>query len=357
MLVGALTATTLVLAACSSDDTSSTGTAATEDTGATDNSEPTENSTVSTEESVQLTQSDAWCTEQDIVFFVGGDGGDTFSSVVLNGAEAAEADLGAQVEYIFSGWDPEKMLSQLRDSIARQPDGIAMMGHAGDEALTPLAEEAEAAGITMHYQNVDVPTLRAATGAGFSGSDQEAQGRDVALKAIRDFDLSSGTAIVFGAFGSPGREIREEAAAVAFEDAGLNVERLVAGPETGADPLLLSPQVTAALESNTDAVVLVLPGGQTLGIAEQYLEAAGKAPGDIAVVGFDLSEQVLGAIDGGFVQITADQQPYLQGYMPILSLCMQLEYDMSPLNTNTGAGFVTADNVADVVALVEAGKR
>ena len=50
-----------------------------------------------------------------------------------------------------------KMTQQLREAIASQPDGIAMMGHPGDAAIMPLAEEAAAAGIKMMYQNVDVP--------------------------------------------------------------------------------------------------------------------------------------------------------------------------------------------------------
>ena len=40
-------------------------------------------------------------------------------------------DTGAQVDYVFSGWDAEKMVQQLREAVAAKPDGIAMMGHPG----------------------------------------------------------------------------------------------------------------------------------------------------------------------------------------------------------------------------------
>ena len=105
---------------------------------------------------------DQWCSDLHIRYFVGGAEGDAFASIVLRGAQAAEADLGPTVDYIFSGWDGERMTQQLREAVAAQPDGIAMMGHPGDDAIMALAEEASEAGILMMYQNVDVPLVRAA---------------------------------------------------------------------------------------------------------------------------------------------------------------------------------------------------
>jgi len=101
----------------------------------------------------------------------------------------------------------------------------------------------------------------------------------------------------------------------------------------------------------------VLPGGQTLGVAQQYLETAGKAPGEIVTIGFDLSPPVLDAVENNWVQVTADPQPFLQGHMPIPSPSSQLASGLAPCTTYTRPGFVTPDNAADVKALVEAGKR
>ena len=66
-----------------------------------------------------------------IVFFPGGSEGGPFASVVYRGAKAAEEDLGPTVEYVWSGWLPDKMVAQFKDAIARKPDGIAIMGHPG----------------------------------------------------------------------------------------------------------------------------------------------------------------------------------------------------------------------------------
>ncbi|HLQ27720.1 MAG TPA: hypothetical protein VK140_00615, partial [Ktedonobacteraceae bacterium] len=103
--------------------------------------------------------SSGWAKGIHIRFFVGGNPGDAFASIVLNGAKRAQADLGPTVDYIFSGWDVETMTNQLREAVAARPDAIAMMGHPGDTAILPLAQQAHSLGVIMEYQNVDVPQV------------------------------------------------------------------------------------------------------------------------------------------------------------------------------------------------------
>ena len=67
--------------------------------------------------------------------------------------------------------------------------------------------------------------------------------------------------------------------------------------------------------------------------------------------------QIVDAFKGGWVQLTSDQQPFLQGYMPVLSLCQQVVYGLGAINVDTGAGFVTADNVDAVAGLAAEGLR
>ena len=55
--------------------------------------------------------------------------------------------------------------------------------------------------------------------------------------------------------------------------------------------------------------------------------------------------------------LTADQQPFQQGYLPILSLCEQIVYGLAPINVDTGAGFVTPENYKAVADLATEGLR
>jgi simple sugar transport system substrate-binding protein len=301
---------------------------------------------------------DKWCSDVTLRFFAGGAEGDAFASIVYNGAVQAAHDTGAKVDYVFSGWSSEKMTQQLREAIGAKPDGIAMMGHPGNAAIMPLAEEASKAGIKMMYQNVPVDEVTAKFGGGYVGAQQNPQGRALGEEAIRRFGLKSGdVAIVMSDWSQIERAERELGTLQAFEDAGLKVVKLQSPEGLGTDPNVGIPVITAAVAANPDVKLIAYPGGQPLGNAATYMQAAGKKAGDIINIGFDTSPQIVQAFKDGWVQLTSDQQPFLQGYMPVLSLCQQVVYGLGAINVDTGAGFVTPDNYEAVAALAIEGLR
>ncbi|GAF82758.1 unnamed protein product, partial [marine sediment metagenome] len=102
-----------------------------------------------------------------IYFFPGGAAGGTFATVVYNGAKVAEEVLGDRVEirYLWSDWSSQKMVDQFQQAVAANPDGIAIMGHPGDEAYRPFVEEAEKQGIIVTSQNTTLPELEKAYSA------------------------------------------------------------------------------------------------------------------------------------------------------------------------------------------------
>jgi len=102
-----------------------------------------------------------WCSGTKIVFFPGGTPGGGFEQVVYNGALQAAADTGADVQYLWSDWDPAKMITQFTQAEATKPNGIAVMGHPGDTAFDPLIDEAEAAGIIVTSMNTQLPLAQA----------------------------------------------------------------------------------------------------------------------------------------------------------------------------------------------------
>jgi simple sugar transport system substrate-binding protein len=299
-----------------------------------------------------------WAKGIRIRFFAGGNPGDAFASIVLSGAKRAQADLGPTVDYIFSGWDVETMTNQLREAVAARPDAIAMMGHPGDVAISPLAQQAHSQGVVMEYQNVDVPKVRSEFGGGYIGANLAAQGGALGQQAIGLLGLKSGDkAIVFGAWGQPGRYIREEGTARALEAAGLSVQRIVSPPAAASDPNTLTPILSSAFRRNPDTKLIVQAGGQTLAATQQYMRAIGKGPGQLYNIGFDLNPSVLDAIKSGYVQLTSDQQPFLQGYLPILSLCLTKKWLFAPLSYDTSAAFVTNNNYQSFTELVKEGIR
>ncbi|MDP3316390.1 MAG: hypothetical protein Q8M47_10025, partial [Devosia sp.] len=67
----------------------------------------------------------------------------------------------------------------------------------------------------------------------------------------------------------------------------------------------------------------------------------------------DLSPATVKAIKGGFTELVIDQQPWLQGYLPILQICLTKVYGFSGLHIDTGGGFADKDNIDFLAPLAE----
>ncbi len=125
-----------------------------------------------------------------------------------------------------------------------------------------------------------------------------------------------------------------------------------------SNPTQTQQTIQAALQhdSSIDGILTLGPTGATPAI--RALQALNKL-GQIKLATFDLSSDVLNAIKNGQMLFAIDQQQYLQGYLPIVLLTLY----STNLNTiandvlQTGPGFVTSANVAQVIQLTAAGTR
>jgi len=93
--------------------------------------------------------------------------------------------------------------------------------------------------------------------------------------------------------------------------------------------------------------MIAVDAGSTQGMG-QIMEKYGLAAKGVHAGGYDLLTITLQEIQKGHLDFTIDQQPYLQGFIPVIQLFL---YKLSgglqqPSNTNTGLLFVTKDNVA-----------
>ena len=169
-----------------------------------------------------------WCAGTKIIFFPGGSPGGPFATVVYNGALAAAADLGADVEYVWSDWNPEKMVTQFAEAAATQPDGIAIMGHPGDDAFSAVVGDAREQGIIVTSQNTTLPVLEAAnksSGFGYVGAELYSAGYNLGAEAAMRFGLGDGDkAMVWGLLAQAGRGERTKGVIDALEEAGMTVD-------------------------------------------------------------------------------------------------------------------------------------
>lgn len=302
-----------------------------------------------------------WCSGVKIVFFPGGTPGGGFEQVVYNGALQAAKDTGANVQYVWSDWDPSKMLTQFQQAAATKPDGIAIMGHPGDTAFDPLIDAAEAQGILVTSMNTQVPLAQAkysANGFGYAGAILYNAGYSLGQEAVKESGLKAGdTAFLWGLKAQAGRGQRTQGVQDALEKAGLKVIYQEIDTATNANASAGVPVFTGIMSAHPEIKMVITDHGNLTGTIQTFLQAAGKKPGDVFAAGFDISGNAVTAIQGGWLQLVIDQQQYLQGYFGVLQLCLTKVYHFSGLQIDTGAGFVNKSNLDALVPLIQAQER
>ena len=298
-----------------------------------------------------------WCSGTKIVFFPGGAPGGGFETVVYNGALAAAADTGADVQYVWSDWNPEKMISQFSEAVATKPDGIAVMGHPGNDAFAPLVDDAESQGILVTAMNVELPGLQdkyGSNGFGYVGAINYKAGFALGKKAVELSGIKApDKAFVWGLVAQAGRGERTQGILDALKEAGIEVVYQEIDDATNKEASAGVPVFTGIMSANPTIKLVITDHGNLTGTQQTFFEAAGLGPDDVYGAGFDLSGATVEAIRGGWTDLVIDQQQFLQGYMAILQLCLSHNYAFSGLNIDTGSGFATKDNVEILAPLVE----
>jgi len=116
--------------------------------------------------------------------------------------------------------------------------------------------------------------------------------------------------------------------------------------DAGQDPAEIKSKVLAYLSANPDTNGILTLGPTSAHPTLAALEESGKA-GTIHFGTFDLSGEIATGIKGDVIAFAIDQQPYLQGYLPVVILTNLSRYGVVPGNSiNSGPGFVTKDNIA-----------
>lgn len=116
--------------------------------------------------------------------------------------------------------------------------------------------------------------------------------------------------------------------------------------DAGQDPGEIQSKVAAYLQTNPDTNGILTLGPTSAHPTIAALNDNGKA-GAIFFGTFDLSGEIAAAVKDGTINFAIDQQPYLQGYLPVVILTNLARYGVVPGNSiNSGPGFITKDNIA-----------
>lgn len=115
--------------------------------------------------------------------------------------------------------------------------------------------------------------------------------------------------------------------------------------DSGIDPGEIKNKVIAYLRANPDTQAIITLGPNSAHPTIAALETM-KLKGKLYFGTFDLSGEIAAAIKDNTIAFAIDQQPYLQGYLPVVILTNLNRYGVLPGNNiNSGPGFVTKANI------------
>ena len=293
-----------------------------------------------------------------IFYLAGGDEDNFFAQSLARGARDAADDLGIGLTILWSNWDKERILLDFKSAILAHPDGIAILGYPGERAVSPLINEARRKGIVVTSHNVDLPGLEEqwkTEGFGYVGQELRQSGRRLAAEAVRKTRADGDTVIVvIGIPGVPGRGERTLGIIDDLENEGLEY-RLYDFTEELPDSAAMQRKMEDVL-SQSRLWDLVLVDVSTQHFTEAMKEL-GIDPDSFTAAAFDISEPNLLDLEEGRLDLLLDQQPYLQGYLPVLQCAMSIRYGFSGLHILTDGSIIDRSTLNLIKPLVEEGIR
>ena len=258
---------------------------------------------------------------------------------------AADAAKMLDVSYTWGGStkaDVGEMINAFNAAISAKADGIAVcvVDKAAFEA--PI-KRALSRGIPVVAYNADGARTGSKARQAYIGQDLYVSGFEMG-KRIVELVPRGDVALFIATPGALNIQPRIDGALAAIKQSGKPVK---------AKAVATSPDLATEL-SMIDAYYIghkslkgmfAVDAGDTQGVGQviQKYRLQNKVKGG----GYDLLPGTLRLIQNGSLQFTIDQQPYLQGFYPVVQLFLSKLSGglVAPSDTNTGLLFVTKDNV------------
>src|SRR6516162_5274597 len=246
-----------------------------------------------------------------------------------------------------TGSTATEMVSYLNTAIAAKANGIATTVITATSFTTPV-KNAMDAGIPVISYNADGVVTNGVPDIGTNRLcyvGQALYNSGVAMgNRIKSLISTPGEVVIFIATPGTGNiQPRYDGAVSVLKPAGFTVKQVATGALTSGEAAAekaylggVKSTIKGAFAVDAGSTELLRPSLASTGLA-------GKIPAGR----FDLTPGTLTAIQNGQLTFTIDQEPYLQGFLPVLYLYL---FNLSgglvfPPNTDTGLTFVTKDNV------------
>jgi ABC-type sugar transport system substrate-binding protein len=271
-----------------------------------------------------------------------------FGMAVMQGeifAKKILADRNTKVDWIsVPDFDPQKFEAAMQNCITAQYDAIALFGLS--DALQPVVDKAVGEGILVYTYNTE-PGMNSKRQA-YWGQDGFAGGK-ICGKLLSDAMGGAGKyAIITGSFNVLGHELRRKGAREVLD---ANPKLKLIGEFENQDKAEEAYNVTQnLLTSNPDIKGIYVTAGGPFGAAKAIKDAG--LTGKVKLVCHDWMAETVEYVRSGQVTAVLDQDPFNQGYAPIIAAFNKLAANIDPKEVNWFVGDVaTPANVAQKIPL------
>ncbi|HXN36575.1 MAG TPA: sugar ABC transporter substrate-binding protein [Solirubrobacteraceae bacterium] len=238
-----------------------------------------------------------------------------------------------------------QMVNAINTAVTGAADGIAV-ALIDLHAFNSPVEAAIKAGIPVVAYNADAPGNARLS---YIGQDLKKAGEEMGERIVAA--VGSGDVALFIATpGSANLQPRIEGAEKAIKASGkaINIHTVATGAAVPGELSTIEAYWTGHKETKG---MYAVDGGSTESLAK-VMQKFGLASKGIKAGGFDLTEATQKLLQEGNIEFTIDQQPYLQGFLPVLQL---FQYKVSgtltgPAEVDTGLKFLNKETVAPYVS-------
>jgi simple sugar transport system substrate-binding protein len=293
-------------------------------------------------------------TRARIVVVTHGQASDPFWAVVRRGVDDAARQLGVSVSYEApDSYDVARMRSLIDAAVATHPTGL-VVSLPDPPGLAPAVRRAVAAGIPVVSINSGAAAFRA-LGIAVHVGQPEYQAGVAAGARLGGIGVEHVLCVIHEA-GNLALAERCRGVRAGLARTGASMRTLTVELQ---DPEAAERAIAAALRGGRYDGLVTLGGAAIAAPALRAIAADGLT-GAIRYATFGVGQDVLTGVRDGLIRFAVDQQPYLQGYLPVELLVEQHRHGLTlPKGTlvPTGPVFVTSANAAQVLALAARGLR
>lgn len=271
--------------------------------------------------------------------------GDVWWTPVIQGAQDAAKLLGVTVHYVgLERWDLMLLKSNLEAAILAKPDGI-ILTITSYKVLDEPARKAIAQGIPIIAVNVPDPRPlgERIPYLAYIGQDEFQAGKAMAERVVREF-VPKAAVVMITEPGHVGLEARTAGIKSVLEPLGVKVDVL----DVTVDPAQHEPILESYLIGHPEVDMVFALGPTDAWAAISLVKRLGKV-GQIKLATIDVDARIAQAIKDGVMICAVAQQPYMQGFLPVVWLYLHKKVGFIPPDVPTGPAVIDKTNVDTVL--------